>query len=219
MAQKRRGRGPTRPERQVEAANAPPATGETAANTVRLCLDLNVWCANFLAERAGREGTASQTLVEIVRRGVCARGPVQLVISWGMLTRLRLVLEREWNVPATASESLISAMAAMAAIAAFGPANTPPYLTLGGTGVMPIRDEEDAHVIETAIAGRATHLVTANFADFVFPGTTVVVRDRVAEYRDARAELLIVHPYEMVARLTPPRARESRRDRGADPRR
>ena len=59
----------------------------------RICLDLNVWCAAFLADRAGRQGTACQTLVEVARSAQVGREPLQLVISWGMLERLKLVLE------------------------------------------------------------------------------------------------------------------------------
>jgi hypothetical protein len=60
---------------------------------LRLCLDLNIWCAVLLADRKGRQSTVSQCLVEIVRQGNCVLAPVQLVISWGMLNRLHLVLE------------------------------------------------------------------------------------------------------------------------------
>jgi hypothetical protein len=65
---------------------------------LNLCLNLNIWCAAFLADRKGSKGTASQTLVQIARSGRAGTMPVQLVISWGMLTRLRKVLEVDWKV-------------------------------------------------------------------------------------------------------------------------
>jgi hypothetical protein len=166
---------------------------------IRLCVDLNVWCANFLAERAGRVGTASQTIIGAVRRGQCALGPVQLIISWGMLNRLRAVLEREWQVPADIASSLTSAIAAFAA---HGPIGESPYITLGGTGIMPIRDEEDGHVMDTALAGRADYVTTANLADFSFPGTRTVTPDRLLEYQAPHGVVRIVHPYEFVRILT-----------------
>lgn len=48
--------------------------------TVRLCLDLNIWCAAFLADSKGARGTAAQTLVEAARCGQFADRPVQLVV-------------------------------------------------------------------------------------------------------------------------------------------
>jgi predicted nucleic acid-binding protein len=72
-------------------------------------------------------------------------------------------------------------------------------LTLGGTGVIGLRDIEDAHVLETAIAGRADFLVTANFKDFIVDGDTKIeIRDRHAIYYSSAHSLQIVHPYLML---------------------
>jgi hypothetical protein len=60
-----------------------------------VCLDLNVWCAAFIARRLGRRDTAATYLVEAVRQGQSAAGPLALVVSWGMLERLRAVLTRD----------------------------------------------------------------------------------------------------------------------------
>ena len=46
------------------------------------------------------------------------------------------------------------------------PAGDHPYLLLGGTGVLPLRDAEDRHVLEVAVAGHADVLATANLGDF-----------------------------------------------------
>jgi len=166
---------------------------------IRLCVDLNVWCANFLAERAGRTGTASQTIVGCVRRGRCALGLVQLIISWGMLTRLGAVLEREWQVPTDMTASLISAIAAFAA---HGPIGEGPYVTLGGTGIIPIRDDEDGHVMDTVIAGHATYVATANIVDFSFPGTRTILPGRLLEFAAPHGVARIAHPFEMARILT-----------------
>ena len=71
-------------------------------------------------------------------------------------------------------------------------------LTLGGTGIIALRDVEDLHVLETAIAGKADFLVTANFKDFTLRDTQVKIPDRHAIYRSPAHSIHIVHPYLMV---------------------
>jgi predicted nucleic acid-binding protein len=166
------------------------------AAALRVCLDLNIWCAALLADRKGRQSTASQSLVAMVRQGSCLSSPVQLVISWGMLNQLQKVLVRDLKVSTQTAELYISTIAAYACLGAMG---SSPQLTLGGTGVIPIRDTEDAHVLETAIAGKANLLITANFKDFISKDTEVVIPDRHAVYRrpDDHA-FQIVHPYLMM---------------------
>lgn len=79
-----------------------------------------------------------------------------------MLDRLALVFTRDFGVdPALAD----AAVRAIGAIASLGPAGDYPYVVFGG-GVYPIRDTEDRHVLEVAVAGRADVLVTANMTDF-----------------------------------------------------
>jgi predicted nucleic acid-binding protein len=162
---------------------------------LRLCLDLNIWCAALLADSKAREGTASQTLVEIVRQGFCLSMPVQLIISWGMLNRLRKVLERDLRVSPSTAELYINTISAYAQLGATGAS---PQLTLGGTGMLAMRDSEDAHVLETAIASKANVVVTANFKDFLSKETQVVSSGRHALYIAPNHSLHIVHPYLMV---------------------
>jgi hypothetical protein len=66
------------------------------------------------------------------------------------------------------SDGVIAAAltAKIEAVAAAGPAGDHPYLLLGGTGVLPLRDAEDRHVLEVAVAGHADVLATANLGDF-----------------------------------------------------
>jgi predicted nucleic acid-binding protein len=166
------------------------------AAVLRVCLDLNIWCAALLADRKGRQNTASQSLVAMVRQGSCLSLPVQLVISWGMLNRLQKVLVQDLNVSTQTAELYISTIAAYARLGAMGAS---PQLTLGGTGVIPIRDTEDAHVLETTIAGNANLLITANFKDFISKDTQVVIPDRHAVYRSPDDHAFqIVHPYLMM---------------------
>jgi hypothetical protein len=170
---------------------------------LRLCLDLNVLIADFLAEAAGRGDTAARTLVRAAVEGRCALGPVQLVVSFGMLDRLEAVLVGKLGVtPATAR--LRRELVAM--IAELGPEDG-PALTLGGTGVVPVLDVEDGHVLETALAGRAGWLVTANLRDFTQPS-----RQRLP-VRLAAADLgVVVYPEHRILVVGPGRAAAWLRD-------
>lgn len=161
-----------------------------------MCLDLNVWCSAAIAQTRGRGGTASLALTEAVRRGYSGFGPTQLVVSWGMVTRLEAVLMRKLRWDRRRTERVLGNIVS---VAQFGPAATPPLILLGGTGVMPIRDEEDAHVLEVALAGRAHVLATLDFSDFVNYRTEVLKPGRIARYRTADHELLIAHPAEVAA--------------------
>lgn len=60
---------------------------------------------------------------------------------------------------------------------------------------MPIQDTEDAHVLETAIAGQAQILITANFKDFIAKDTLVLVPQQHAIHTTPGHALHIVHPF------------------------
>jgi predicted nucleic acid-binding protein len=165
------------------------------AGILRVCLDLNIWCAALLADGKGRENTASQSLVATIRQGICLSHPVQLVISWGMLDRLRKVLTQDLKVSVQTADAYLSAIAAYAHL---GPLGASPQLTLGGTGIVPLRDTEDAHVLETAIAGKTDFLTTANFKDFIAKNTTVASPDRHTIHHSPNCSIHIVHPYLMM---------------------
>lgn len=159
---------------------------------LNVCLDLNVWCAAFLADQRGMSNTACQSLVRAARLGRAGDIPVQMIISWGMLTRLRKVMEIDWALPRDTVDPMIEVIAGYARLGAHG---WGPHLTLGGMGVWPLRDEEDAHVLETALAGRADILVTANFDDFLTTKAQVLEPGKVALVETVTRKLLVVHPY------------------------
>ena len=168
-----------------------PAAGQGPA-LLRLCLDLNVWVADFLGTRRGRRGGSSPWLADAMRTGVCPAGPLQLVVSLGMLDRLAVVLAREFRIEADAAETLVRAIGG---VASFGPAGGHPHAVIGG-GVYPLRDEEDRHVLEVAVAGEADLLVTANMTDFETADILKVgdgTRVRLCP-RPGRAALVIAHP-------------------------
>lgn len=157
---------------------------------VRLCLDLNIWCASLLADFKGRQNTSCQCLIEIVQQGYCELGKVQLIISWGMLNRLRQVLEKDLQISHPAADLYIDTIR--------GYTQLSPQLTLGGTGVVPLQDDEDAHVLETALAGKATVLVTANFKDFISKDTHIIIPKRHAIHASPTHIFHIAHPYLMM---------------------
>jgi predicted nucleic acid-binding protein len=173
-------------------AESPSILGHAPGRVLRVCVDLNVWCAAILADARGRSGSAAQTVVNAVRRGDSSLGEIQLVISWGMLDRLRTVLRREFPLTPEAVEAAINAIFN---ISRLGPHQEVPYLLLGGTGVLPLRDEEDAHVLEVATAARADLLVTSNFKDFLQYRQDVREKDRIAISQTAPHQVVIAHLY------------------------
>jgi predicted nucleic acid-binding protein len=158
---------------------------------LRLCLDLNIWVAALLADRKGRSNTGSQYLVEIVKSRSCPFGKVDLIISLGMLDELKSVIVGPLNLSLEVANAYISTIEEYAKLGT--------QLTLGGTGVLPMKDTEDAHVLETAIAGKADFIVTANFKDFIIDqDTKIEIPDRLAIYYSSAHSLQVIHPYLMV---------------------
>lgn len=162
-------------------------------NILRLCLDLNIWCAVVLANKKGWQNTACQSLVNIVQKGTCELGSVQLIISWGMLNHLYFVLVNKMGVSESTAQYYVRIIQAYAEAGIVGG----PQLTLGGTGVIPLRDIEDRHVLETALAGDASVLVTKNLKDFLSKDTHIIEVEKHLIYSNSGTSLHIVHPYLM----------------------
>jgi hypothetical protein len=181
----------------------------------RLCVDLNVWIGNFLAIANGLRGTASQFIIDAIQNGRSGVGPIQLIVSHTMLSRLVDVLMRKGAGLDSAAQfiSLIEHMSRL------GPSCDFPHVVLGG-GFFPTQDArmqirdpydpaahsppydpEDGRVIDTAIAARAHALVTANLRDFTERHDTVISPGRVHIRHTANHELYVVHPKEMVVWL------------------
>lgn len=161
---------------------------------LRVCIDLNIWVARQLTRHRGRTSpTAAETIAVAVETGRCSLGEIQLIVSWSMLSRLASVLRRK-HVPETAVDMLVDAIAGYAAL---GPATMPPHVVLGG-GVEPIRDLEDAGVLDAAVAGRADFLVTRNLRDFanyhVLGQSDRLARGSVLRYPTAGHSLMVAHP-------------------------
>lgn len=154
---------------------------------LKLCLDLNIWCAALLADIKGNRNSACQSIVNFVRYGHCYSRKVELIISWGMLNRLEQVLLRLTPLAEDASfyVNVISGYAQL----------SNPQLILGGTGVLAIDDLEDQQVLETAVAGKADLLITANFQDFLNKDVKTIIPNKYAIYDFPDHHIHIVHPY------------------------
>jgi hypothetical protein len=105
------------------------------------------------------------------------------------------VLERDLGVTPIGADLYIEAIRSYAIL---GAAGVSPQLTLGGTGIIALQDREDAHVLETALAGRANLLVTANFRDFRSKDTRILMAERHGIYLAPSHNFHIVHPYLMM---------------------
>ena len=111
-----------------------------------------------------------------------------LVVSWGMLDRLRVVLARDLGFSALDAARLPELIASYA--------REGPSLTLGGVGVVPIHDAEDQHVLETAWAGGTDILVTANLKDFVQDADDVIQAGRTYRLHRGGRMMILTHPFE-----------------------
>jgi predicted nucleic acid-binding protein len=131
---------------------------------IRLCLDLNIWYSDLLNKKLlNNKGSYCERLTDIIQDGYCSIGNVQLIISWGMLNSLANALGRREDITKSTIDLYINSIKTYAEL---GPATQSPQLTLGGTGIIPLNDNEDAHVLDTAIAGKADVVITKNFRDF-----------------------------------------------------
>jgi len=166
----------------------------TTPRVVRLCLDLNVFIAAELSKAAGRRDSASQLLVGYVEQGHSSLGPIQLVISQGMLDRLEV---RFHDAAGLSQENAAALVTTLAELARLGPAGLGRVMPVG-TGVLPMREPEDRGVLETALAGRADLLVTANWRDFLFKDVDEITPGRVARFR----ELILLHTAEAAGVLS-----------------
>lgn len=185
--------------------SAPPAH-------LRLCVDLNIWYAWYLAEANGRSGTVIQKIIEVVQDGRSSAGPVQLVVSHTMLSRMMDVLIRK----GASVDSAHRFSRLIANFASLGPCLEYPHVVLG-SGFEPTQeaiaqsfnpydpdrtpsriDNEDGRVLDTAIGGRAHALVTNNFKDFRYHQDIVIEPDSVRIRRTAGGFLYVLKPAPML---------------------
>jgi hypothetical protein len=158
----------------------------TSGRAIRLALDINVLVADILSAARGRRNTAASFLVQAVRTGTSPAGPVQLVTSLPIIENYANVLSRRLGYDAAAADEKAWILQQYAIE---GPAPDHPYLSVG-SGYIPFETEDewrrslanhlgrveadklfheiqdDRYVLETAMAGRADILVTADVTGF-----------------------------------------------------
>jgi len=179
---------------------------------LRLCVDLNIWYAWYLAEANGRNGTIVQKIIEAVQDGRSAVGPIQLIISHTMLSRLMDVLIRK----GASAESAHRFSRLIANFAALGPCLEYPHVVLGGgfeptreaisqshdpydPNHMPTRiDNEDGRVLDTAIGGKAHALVTNNFKDFRYRQDSIIEAESIRIRQTGGGFLYVLKPAPML---------------------
>ena len=182
------------------------------AGHLRLCVDLNIWYAWYLAEANGRNNTTFQKIIEAVQDGRSAAGPIQLIISHIMLSRLMDVLIRK----GASVESAHRFSRLISNFAALGPCLEYPHVVLGG-GFEPTReaifqsydpydpnhtptriDNEDGRVLDTAIGGQAHALVTNNFKDFQYHQDSIIEPGSIRIRRTGGGFLYVLKPVPML---------------------
>jgi hypothetical protein len=186
----------------------------TDVRVIRLTPDINVLVVDLLSRRRALRPSAATMIADAVRDGHCPAGPVQLVISLPMIEAFANVLERRLGYARTAAEERAWLMADYALA---GPLRDQPYLPVGA-GFLPFETEEqlrqsietwqsssetaklfhevqdDRYVLETALAGRADILVTADLDDFIRGPAIRLQRPDVALFPFGDATLVIAKP-------------------------
>lgn len=75
------------------------AVPDSAQRAVRVCLDVNIFVADFLSGRHGNPAGASSKIVDLFRSGTSRLDPLRLLPSWRMPKTLEIVLERLGETP------------------------------------------------------------------------------------------------------------------------
>lgn len=186
----------------------------TDDRVIRLTLDINVLVADQLSRHRGIRASAATMIVDAVRDGTCPAGPVQLVISLPMIEAYATVLGRRLAYARTEAEEKAWLLAEYALA---GPVPDRPYLPVGA-GFIPFETEDqlrqsiearqrssdtaklfhevqdDRYVLETALAGRADILVTADLDDFIRGPAVRLQRPDVALFPFAGMTLVVAKP-------------------------
>lgn len=178
----------------------------SSSSPLRVVLDVNIWLANLLAASKGRQGTAVQQIITMVSSGKWHARDVQLVASHEMLETLEMVLMRR----GAASDSTEAYVSAVTDIMRFGPEQLDPYLLLGdGREQFAISDVEDAGILATAFAARASLIITDNLRDFESKDASRIDTQIVhpasgprqlfaLRYRQSNLDLIVAHPLDVI---------------------
>jgi hypothetical protein len=187
----------------------------TKERVIRLAVDINVFVADILSSRPRGRASASTRIVEAVREGRCPAGPVQLIASLPLIENFADVLRRRLGFSrADADEKAWL----LEQYALDGPMPSHPHVVVG-SGYIPFESEQqlraaladqlrpenaaklfneiqdDRYVLETALAGRADLLVTADVDGFRRGSAVRFTRDDVLLFPLADRALVIGSPH------------------------
>ncbi len=124
---------------------------------LRVCVDLNVFVAAERALLRPSTGSLPERIMEAIEEG-----EIILVASLNMFERLRERLEDAAGLSPAEAEKLVSFYRILADPPGLLTRQV-PVIALGSS----VHAEEDARVLEAALAGHAEFLVTYNVADFL----------------------------------------------------
>lgn len=182
---------------------------------IRLAVDINVFVADILSSRPQGRASASTRIIEAVREGRCPAGLVQFIASLPMIENFADVLRRRLGYSRSNADEKAWLLEQYALD---GPMPSGPYVSVGSRYI-PFETEEqlrkaaetqlgpenaeklfnevqdDRYVLETALAGRADILVTADLAGFRKGSAVRFTRDDVLLFPLADRALVIASPH------------------------
>lgn len=133
-------------------------------SSLRVVIDVNVWVAHAMAAYFGRgPGSAASRIIDIARSASMGERSAQVVISLEMIDNVERVLVRRGVSDAMARNVAASIIELVNA----GPEELNPHLLLSGRDQLTALGREDAGVLATAIAAKASILITTNMKDFI----------------------------------------------------
>jgi hypothetical protein len=182
---------------------------------IRLAVDINVFVADILSSRPQGRASASTRIVEAVREGRCPAGPVQLIASLPLIENFANVLQRHLGYSRASADEKAWLLEQYALE---GPMPSHPHITVGSRYIpfeterqlsqaleLQLRPEnatklfneiqDDRYVLETALAGRADILVTADVHGFRKGSAVRFTRNDVLLFPVADRTLVIGSPY------------------------
>jgi PIN domain len=181
---------------------------------IRLAVDINVFVADILSSRLQGRASASTRIVEAVRDGRCPAGPVQLITSLPLIENFANVLHRRLGYSSASADEKAWLLEQYALD---GPMPSRPHLTVGR--YIPFETEQqlrqalkhqlrpenaaklfneiqdDRYVLESALAGRADILVTADVGGFCKGSAVRFARNDVLLFPVADQTLVIGTPH------------------------
>jgi hypothetical protein len=182
---------------------------------IRLAVDINVFVADILSSRLQGRASASTRIVEAVRDGRCPAGPVQLITSLPLIENFANVLHRRLGYSSASADEKAWLLEQYALD---GPMPSRPHLTVGSRYI-PFETEQqlrqalkhqlrpenaaklfneiqdDRYVLESALAGRADILVTADVGGFCKGSAVRFARNDVLLFPVADQTLVIGTPH------------------------